>query len=124
MSVYNFTIVGKLPNLNDYISSMNRNRHVGNKLKSEIQEQIKYEILKQLKNVHIEKQVFITYHFFEPNQKRDLDNVSSFAMKVVQDALVEMKVIENDGWKNIKGFRSSFSVDKLNPRIEIELKEI
>lgn len=53
----------------------------------------------------------------------DLDNISSFGRKVIQDALVKTKVLQNDGWSNIIGFCDSFSVDKDNPRIEIEIEE-
>lgn len=81
-------------------------------------------IYEQLGRLRITKPVYIRYHWIEPNKKRDLDNISSFGRKVIQDALVKTKVLQNDGWANIVGFCDSFSVDKNNPRIEIEIEEV
>lgn len=50
-----------------------------------------------------------------------MDNISSFGRKVIQDALVTMGVLQNDGWKEITGFQDEFFVDKHNPRIEVEI---
>ena len=64
------------------------------------------------------------YHFWEPNTKRDIDNISSFAMKVIQDALVKCRVLDNDGWKNIRGFECEFDVDNKHPRIDVVIEEM
>ena len=64
------------------------------------------------------------YRWYEANRKRDLDNVSSFGRKVIQDALVEVKILENDGWRNIVGFSDEFYVDSKYPRIEVEIEEV
>ncbi len=63
------------------------------------------------------------YHWHEPNQKRDKDNISSFGRKVIQDALVRAKVLHNDGWKDIVGFEDRFYTDRKNPRIVVEIVE-
>ena len=63
------------------------------------------------------------YSWYEKNKKRDLDNISSFGRKVIQDALVASKVLINDGWNNIKGFSDEFYVDAKNPRIEVLIEE-
>ena len=77
-----------------------------------------------LPRVRIKKQVFITYHFFEPNSRRDIDNICGYFHKIFADALVQAGIIENDGWKNIRGMADYFDVDKANPRIEIEIEEL
>lgn len=64
------------------------------------------------------------YRWYEKDKRRDLDNVSSFGRKVIQDALVYTGVIQNDGWKEITGFSDEFYVDKKNPRIEVEIEEV
>lgn len=64
------------------------------------------------------------YKWYKPNSRRDLDNISSFGRKVIQDALVKAKIITDDGWKNIVGFSDKFYVDKENPRIEVVIEEI
>ena len=74
--------------------------------------------------IHIEKPVEIKYTYFEPNKKRDLDNISAFAHKVIQDGLVKGGLLANDGWMNIVGFSDDFYVDKENPRIEVTIREV
>ena len=64
------------------------------------------------------------YRWYEKDRRRDLDNVSSFGRKVIQDALVQTHVIKNDGWKEITGFSDEFFVDADNPRIEVEIEEV
>lgn len=128
---YHFSIPGTLPDLNDYLHAerqtiRNRSKFTtkGNTLKQINQMAIIREIRSQLKGLHIDNQIHITYLFVEKNKRRDKDNVASFAMKVIQDALVRSGTIDNDGWKNIEGFICDFAVDKENPRIEVILREV
>ena len=64
----------------------------------------------------------MNYSYYEPNRKRDKDNISIFR-KFFQDALVKGGYLENDGWAYIEGWTDSFAVDADNPRIEIEIIE-
>ena len=121
---YKFTIKGKLPCLNEYIKAINSNRHKGNKLKQDTEDIIIWIIKPQLRGVHIKRLVLIKYDFYEPNKRRDLDNVSSFAKKVIQDSLVKAEVLQNDGWKNILGSSEQFYCDRENPRIEVTIVEV
>ena len=68
--------------------------------------------------------VSMAYVWYEPNKRRDLDNISSFGRKVIQDALVDSGVLENDGWQNIRGFNDEFRVSKDEPRIEVHIFEV
>ena len=81
-------------------------------------------IKEQLKGIKITKPVKIHYVWHEKNRLRDLDNVSSFGRKVIQDALVKCGTLEGDGWKHVTGFTDAFYCDKSNPRIEITIEEI
>lgn len=81
-------------------------------------------LFNQCKGLKITKKVRIDYIWYEPNKKRDLDNISGFGRKVIQDALVENGILQNDGWKNIIGFSDMFYVDAENPRIEVIITEI
>lgn len=128
---YNFTYYGVLPNLNDYLQGeripIRKNGKFttkGNVMKQENQRKIIKILRRDLLGLHIQKPIEITYKFYELNRKRDLDNISAFAHKVIQDALVKAGTIENDGWKHIRGFSDEFYVDSENPRIEITLKEV
>ena len=128
---YKFIFYGSMPNLNDYLQGeripIRKNGKFttkGNLIKQENQRKIINILRKDLLGLHIDKPVTILYEFYEPNRKRDLDNISAFAHKVIQDALVKAGTIENDSWKNIKGFTDEFYLDSENPRIEITLKEV
>ena len=77
-----------------------------------------------LRGVRIERPVFMKYLWVEPNRRRDLDNISSFGRKVIQDSLVDAGVLKDDGWKYVVGFSDSFEVDADNPRIEVLIREV
>ncbi len=128
---YFLVIKGRMPNLNDCLHgeriAIRKNGKFttkGNVLKQEYQRKVVAEVRRQLMGIHIEKPVEIKYTYFEPNKKRDLDNISAFAHKVIQDGLVKGGLLANDGWKNIVGFSDDFYVDKDNPRIEILIREV
>lgn len=121
---YNFIIDGKLPSLNEFISKNRSNPALGNRMKQENQRLVEYYIMRDLRNIHIDKPVYIEYTFYEPNKKRDLDNISGFAHKVIQDALVEAGVLHNDSWLYIVGFSDDFEIDKDYVRIEVKIREV
>lgn len=121
---YKFTIDGRLDGQNDFITANRTNPYKGNAMKRNNQQIVMWAIRQQLKRLKIEKPIHIHYKFIEKNKMRDKDNIASFAMKVIQDALVQVEVIKNDGWKEVESFSCSFGVDKNNPRIEITLEEV
>lgn len=120
---YKFTIDGRLDGQNDFIEANRTHPKAGNKMKQENQQVAMWAIRQQLKRLKIEKPIHIHYKFIEKNRMRDKDNIASFAMKVIQDALVQVKVIKNDGWREVESFSCTFGVDKNNPRIEVTLEE-
>lgn len=122
--VVKLTIPGKLDNLNDYITACRTNQYKGAKVKHKNENRILQAIYQQLGRLRIKKPVYMSYSWYEPNKRRDLDNVSSFGRKVIQDALVISKVLENDGWKNIVGFQDDFYIDADNPRVEVVIREV
>lgn len=116
-------IPGQLPNLNDYTKACRSNKFAGSKMKKDAETIIGWEIQRQLKGQRIQGTAELHFRWYEPNKKRDLDNVC-FAKKFILDALVSNKVIESDGWQGVRGFTDEFFVDKNNPRIEVEIGEI
>lgn len=92
-------------------------------MKRKDQSNVEWYIRSQLRGIRLKKPVRMEYRWYEPNRKRDLDNVSSYGRKVVQDGLVATQVIQNDSWKQVVGFSDSFFVDKKNPRIEVTIVE-
>lgn len=120
-----FIIQGKLWGLNDYTRACRSKygQHTASAYKRETEELIGWYIKKYLRGWRTDKRIYLRYHWIEPNTKRDIDNIC-FARKFIQDALVKQGVIKNDGWKNIAGHSDEFSVDKNNPRIEVEIIEV
>ena len=128
---YFLVIKGRMPNLNDCLHgeriAIRKNGKFttkGNAMKQEYQRKVVSAVRSQLRGIHIDKPVKIYYTFFFFFRKRDLDNISAFAHKVIQDGLVQCGLLANDGWKNIVGYSDDFYVDKDNPRIEILIREV
>ena len=121
---YLLIIPGKLNNLNDYTTACRTNPYKGAKMKTDNEAKAVQAVLSQFGRLRLNSPVYIKYRWYEPNRRRDLDNISSFGRKVIQDALVKAKVLKNDGWKEITGFQDNFFVDKDNPRIEVEIQEV
>lgn len=117
-------ISGRLDNLNDYIAACRANQYKGAHLKAKNEQKVQTEIYEQLGRLRITRPVRMIYRWYEKDRRRDLDNISSFGRKVIQDALVDTRVLKNDGWKEIVGFSDEFFVDAHNPRIEVEIEVI
>ena len=120
---YTLIIAGRLDNMNDYTSACRTNQYKGAKLKQKNENVVKQAIYEQLGRLRIKNPVRMLYRWYEPNKRRDLDNISAFGRKVIQDALVDTRVLQDDGWRYVKGFQDEFYVDKGNPRIEVEIIE-
>ena len=114
-------IPGELVDLNTYISAERRNRYAGAKIKQEMTDYITL-LAKRLKT-EIRTPVRLVYRWYCKDKRKDKDNVA-FAKKFIQDGLVNAGVLKNDGWNDIEGFTDEFYVDKLNPRIEVEITPI
>lgn len=124
-SMPHFTIQGTFPSLNEYLSSMGRNPHVGNKLKQQYMMIVVNAIRKQIdRRYKAENPIIIHYRLFEPNKRKDHDNAFCYVSKVTQDALQSTGVIPNDGWANVINFTHDFFLDRKNPRIEVYLEEV
>lgn len=116
-------IPGRLPGLNEYIAAERANRYKGAQMKRDAQAVVAVEVQRQLRGVRFSRPVRIAYTWIEKDRRRDLDNVSSFGRKVIQDALVACHVLNDDGWGEIAGFSDAFGVDKKRPRIVVEIEE-
>ena len=116
-------IPGKLHGLNDCLDACKIGYRRGSALKRADQDAVEWLIRSQLRGVRFTKPVYMIYRWFEPDRRRDKDNISSFGRKVIQDALVNCRIIKNDGWRYIEGFEDHFYVDSKKPRIEVEIIE-
>lgn len=118
-----FVINDRLPGLNEYTANQRANKYGGNLMKRTAQKAVEWQI-RASKLKPIKSPVKLLYSFYEPNRRRDKDNISGFAHKVIQDALVNTGILKGDGWKDITGYTDSFFVDPKRPRIEVELVEV
>jgi hypothetical protein len=117
------TISGRLPGLNEYTDTCRTNPRAGARMKRGAQEFVMWYIMAQLRKRKFTKPVFLLFTFYEQDRRRDHDNVSSFARKVIQDALVQCGTLQDDGWDHVTGYLDRFCVDKENPRIVVEFIE-
>ncbi len=116
------TIPGRLPGLNEYIKAERTSRYSAAKMKRQ-SENIVIASARCLGKWKPRGAVWMVYNWFEPNRKRDKDNISSFGRKVIQDALVRGGWLKNDGWNDIAGFKDVFFLDAKKTRIEVEIYE-
>lgn len=121
-SLPHFVIAGRFGSYNEYIEKCRRNPYEGAKMKR-IDMDLAIWSMDMVAGEHFNK-VILHYRFFEPNRKRDKDNIFGYANKVIADALQEMKIIDNDGWKNIENFTHDFFVDEKFPRIEVYIEDV
>ncbi len=116
-----FTIDGKLHSLNEYIGACRCNAYKGASMKRKDQRYIKTRLNAFRSTGTLTTPCRVIYRWYEPNKRRDLDNISSYGRKVIQDTLVECGILYDDGWKQVIGFKDEFYIDKDNPRIEVDI---
>lgn len=121
MQVVKIIIPGRLPGLNDMTDAARENKYASAQMKKEYTEIVAW----CAKSARLPRfdQVDMVITWYEPNQKRDKDNIMA-GQKFILDGLVMAGIIKNDGWKQIADVTHRFRVDQTNPRIEVELIEI
>lgn len=116
-----FTIHDRLPGINEYTAQQRANKYGGNLMKRHAQKGVEAEI-RAAKLKPVKSPVTILYTFYEPNKRRDKDNIAGFAHKVIQDALVSCGILKDDAWDYITGYEDRFGIDKKHPHIDVELR--
>lgn len=117
-----FTIEGRLPGMNDFIGAMNANRWKGAELKRKETKRCAMAV-KGL--TPIRKPVMLSIAWFEPNARRDIDNVAAGGTKVLLDGLVMAGILPSDGRKWVRGISHQFpEICPSNPRVEVTIQEI
>lgn len=116
-----FTITGRLPGYNELKA---RCWQESARRKADAMREVQIAAMAaRIKPVR--QRISITIRCFEPNAKRDVDNVTAGAGKVILDALQEIGVLAGDGRKYIEQVvYSKVEVDRKNPRIEVEMEEV
>lgn len=107
-------IPGKLPGLNQLLG---KHHHAYNRTKRALAEEI--HLLARAQGFRaLEKAHFLFVHH-ERARNRDPDNFCGGVQKIVLDALVEAKLLPQDGWKNVLSLSHSWLLDPKKPGIEV-----
>jgi Holliday junction resolvase RusA-like endonuclease len=116
-----FDIPGRFPGMNEIITAakMGRGKYQPYaKMKEEYTNMVAW-LAKKLPRY---KKVDISIVWYEPNARRDLDNIMS-GQKFIMDGLVKAGAIPDDSQKYVKSVTHKFGIDRVNPRIEVELRK-
>lgn len=115
----------RLPGYNELAKGVWRQRA---KLKKDNLAFVRWQIRKQKIQV-VDHPVFVVLHFVEANRRRDLDNISGGARKIIMDAFQPEKkggrilfegVIPDDGWRWVVGYLELYYIEKA-PRVIVDL---
>lgn len=114
-----FTIKGRLPGYNE----LKAHHFKSARIKKEAMNTIGWSA-KAAQVQPVKDQVRVTIRCYEPNAKRDPDNVTSGAAKCVLDALQNIGILKNDNRKHVVPVLPAPDVDRENPRVEVSIEEI
>lgn len=115
-------INGRLPSRNEAENAARAGWAVGANFKKKYTQQIASICSEQ----GIQKEtspVLLSITFYEKDMRRDSDNIYS-AVKYIKDGLVLAGVLQNDTRKWVTEIINPIQLDKQNPRIEVEIKEV
>lgn len=100
-----FTIPAKVPSFNEL------DKHVGKKIRIKKTWRIAVRVAVDEAGIGcFDGPIALRFVYFEPNRRRDEDNIDSGGRKVIIDGLKHAGVIRNDGQRHVHGM--SFSVEK------------
>ncbi len=114
-----FILTGEYATLNEYTDANRTHYRYGAAVKKAETNRAAVELALQWKGETVPKSI-IKFTWYRKNKRTDPDNII-FAKKFILDAMQEVGILENDGWKQIAGFEDRWLVDKDNPRVEIEV---
>lgn len=125
--IVEYTIYGKMPSLNEVIEETRKLKYAGARMKKKVQNDIEIQLLNQIREDGLldyypfKKQVDIDITYHEKTRKRDKDNISS-SKKFLFDAMVQVGILKNDGWKWIGDISEKFVLDN-KYKVVIKLTE-
>jgi|GEM_PF-755348 hypothetical protein len=109
---------GRLPGLNEIIDAAKRSPYEYAKMKDRYTSEIGW-LAKKLPRY---ERVNITITWYEPNMRRDPDNVMA-GQKFILDGLVVGGAIPKDTRRHVKKITHIPELDRENPRVVIEIEE-
>lgn len=115
-----FTIPGSLPTMNQIIEFAKSHPLAYKTMKQTNTNRVVLNAKKA--RLPVMGRINIKITWYRENKKTDKDNVTA-GIKFILDGLQVAGVIKNDSWKMIGSIEHDFQIDKVNPRIEVELVE-
>lgn len=112
---------GRLPGLNEIIKAAKQGRGKYQPY-AIMKEQYTSDIGWLAKKLPAYNRVDITITWYEPNRRRDPDNVVG-GTKFIMDGLVAGGAIRDDSQRYINSIAHRFELDRENPRVEINVEE-
>ena len=94
--------------------------------KNQLKKLFKISIIKNVRELKPIDKCEITFKIFYPTKRLfDLDNVGSVLSKFTHDVLTEAEIIPDDNYQVVSKLTFEFGgIDAINPRAEVEIKEI
>ena len=121
MILFDATVKGELPALNEIIDACKAHYRKYNSMKKGHEGVIKWQLKGKARGfVTIEEKVDVNIVWYTKDEKKDPDNVHA-GIKFILDSLVDMQIIKNDSRKYIGGIHHYFETDKASPRYRIVL---
>ncbi|MEY8461002.1 hypothetical protein AALA69_07735 [Eggerthellaceae bacterium 24-137] len=115
-------IDGLFKGMNDWRDAIQRSPHAGNDMARAAKRRAECQARVQMMP-RFEKPVVVIFDWFEPNLRRDLDNVSGSARKWILDGLVAAGVLPDDGMAHVVGLQDWSHIDPLNPGVIVTLTD-
>ena len=118
-----FDIEGRLPGLNEMIDAAKQGKGKYQPyalMKEEYTTMIAW-IAKKMPRF---EKVVLIITWYEPDSRRDIDNIAGGGTKFILDGLVAAGTIPNDSQKYVRGIAHRFKVDRKNPRVEVEIVDV
>ena len=112
-------IKGTLPGRNEAENAARAHWTKGRDFKHTWTDYVAYQTVGQC-TAPFDRPAKVRVTFYEPNQKRDQDNVIS-GLKYVCDGLVKAGVLKGDSPRHLRFESVRVEYDRDNPRIEVEL---
>lgn len=122
LPIFRLTIEGELPDLNTEINSAKRHWAEYRSKKETHTDRVAW--LARIQKVPVfDKPVGFIFNWYCKNLRKDPDNIA-FGKKYILDGLKVAGRIKNDSLKEVVSFQDYFHLDRLNPRVEVEIREI
>lgn len=115
-------IDGTMKGLNDWRAAIQRSPHAGNDMAKAAKRRVAQAAREQLMP-RFEGPVVVIFDWYEPNKRRDLDNVAGTGQKWALDGLVAAGVLPDDNADHVVGIEHWLHFDALCPGVIVTVTD-